>query len=132
MKPRKIVSFDEMVRLQRKVIDVLAKNHWVEILRLGRGSIRRPKPGIRFCVLLGTTHIGRKSIRSSVNCSMEFAKIPGLMVFMQSPPLITLGQNEGRSQYSVALQDADFAELYKWAPVARSQAALHPRADEYL
>jgi multidrug efflux pump subunit AcrB len=54
---------------------------------------------------------------------MEFAKIPGLMVFMQSPPLITLGQNEGRSQYSVALQDADLQELYHWAPVL--EAKLH-------
>jgi HAE1 family hydrophobic/amphiphilic exporter-1 len=53
----------------------------------------------------------------------EFMKIPGLMVFLQSPPLITLGQNEGRSQYSVALQDADTAELYKWAPIL--EAKLH-------
>jgi multidrug efflux pump subunit AcrB len=45
------------------------------------------------------------------------------MVFLQVPPLITLGQNEGRSQYSVALQDADVEALYKWAPIV--EAKLH-------
>ena len=48
------------------------------------------------------------------------------MVFMQSPPLITLGQNEGRSQYSVALQDADLQELYKWAPVLEGKLHTIP------
>ena len=32
------------------------------------------------------------------------------------PPLINIGQGEGRAQYSVALQDADTASLYKWTP----------------
>ena len=53
----------------------------------------------------------------------EFAKIPGLMVFLQIPPLISLGQNEGRAQYSLALEDADTSELFKWAPVL--EAKLH-------
>jgi HAE1 family hydrophobic/amphiphilic exporter-1 len=47
----------------------------------------------------------------------EFAQqIPGLGVFLQVPPLLTLGQNESHFQYSMALQDADTDELYRWAP----------------
>src|SRR5205823_5460495 len=63
---------------------------------------------------------------------MQFMQIPGLMVFLQSPPLITLGQNEGRSQYSVALQDADTVELYKWAPILEAKLHSIPKlADIY-
>jgi multidrug efflux pump subunit AcrB len=32
------------------------------------------------------------------------------------PPLINIGQGEGRAQYSMALQDTDTANLYKWTP----------------
>ncbi len=49
------------------------------------------------------------------------------MVFLQSPPLVTLGQNEGRAQYSVALEDADTAELYKWAPVLETKLRSIPQ-----
>jgi HAE1 family hydrophobic/amphiphilic exporter-1 len=49
------------------------------------------------------------------------------MVFLQSPPLVTLGQNEGRAQYSVALQDADTTELYKWAPVLEAKLRSIPQ-----
>ncbi len=46
-----------------------------------------------------------------------FAQIPGLMVFLRIPPLLTLGQGEGRSQYSVALEAAETSTLYKWSPL---------------
>ena len=116
------VSFDEMVRLQKKVIDVLAKNHWVEFYGSGVGAFAGQNQGFAFVSLRHDPD--RPKVNQIIGqLQMEFAKIPGLMVFMQSPPLITLGQNEGRSQYSVALQDADLQELYKWAPVL--EAKLH-------
>jgi HAE1 family hydrophobic/amphiphilic exporter-1 len=49
------------------------------------------------------------------------------MVFLQAPPLITLGQNEGRSQYSLALQGPDTAELYKWAPKLEAKLRSLPQ-----
>jgi HAE1 family hydrophobic/amphiphilic exporter-1 len=56
----------------------------------------------------------------------EFAGIPGLVVFLRVPPLLTLGQNEGRSQYSVALQDAETNTLYKWAPLLEQKLRTLP------
>jgi len=115
-------SFDEMVRLQTKVIDVLAKNPWIETYGSGVGGFTGQNQGFAFIALKDDPH--RPKVNQVIGqLQMEFAKIPGLMVFMQSPPLLTLGQNEGRSQYSVALQDADLQELYKWAPVL--EAKLH-------
>jgi hydrophobe/amphiphile efflux-1 (HAE1) family protein len=116
------VSFDEMVRLQSQVNNVLAKNPWVETYGSGLGAFAGQNQGFVFVAVKDNPH--RPKINQIIGqLQMEFAKIPGLMVFMQSPPLITLGQNEGRSQYSVALQDADLQELFKWAPVL--EAKLH-------
>ena len=81
-------------------------------------------PGFFFRVQAGTQ--SPKVTEIIAQLQKEFAKIPGLMVFLQSPPLITLGQNEGRSQYSLALQDADLDELYKWAPVLEDKLRAIP------
>ena len=117
-------SFDKMVALQQQVNDVVAKNPWVDMYGsgVGAGPSANQNSGFMFVGLKEDKH--RPKVNAVIGqLEQEFMKIPGLMVFLQSPPLITLGQNEGRSQYSVALQDADTTELYKWAPVL--EAKLH-------
>ena len=59
-----------------------------------------------------------------------FAKIPGLMAFLRVPPLINIGQGEGRAQYSVALEDAETSNLYKWAPKLEAKLNSLPAVDE--
>ncbi len=116
-------SFEEMVRLQQKVNAIVSKNPWVETFGSGTGGFTpQQNQGFAF---IGFKHDKRRPKANVIIGELEqqFMKIPGLMVFLQVPPLITLGQNEGRSQYSVALQDADTAELYKWAPIL--EAKLH-------
>ena len=115
-------SFNEMVRLQTKVNSIVRKNPWVDFYVSGTGGFAGQNQGFLFINLKNDKH--RPKVNAIIGqLEMQFMQIPGLMVFLQSPPLITLGQNEGRSQYSVALQDADTAELYKWAPVL--EAKLH-------
>ncbi len=114
-------SFDEMVRLQTEVNHIIQKNPWVDSYGAGVG-MGGQNQGFMFMDLKHDKH--RPKVNTIIaQLEQQFAKIPGLMVFLQSPPLITLGQNEGRSEYSVALQDADTSELYKWAPVL--EARLH-------
>jgi len=115
-------SFDEMVRLQEKVNTVLKKSRWIETYGSGTGGFSGQNQGFIFVMFKTDPHRPKGNVILA-QLQQEFAKIPGLMVFLQQPPLITLGQNEGRSQYSVALQDADTAELYKWAPIV--EAKLH-------
>ena len=62
-------------------------------------------------------------MRSSPNCSRDSPRFPALWRSFDVPPLINIGQGEGRAQYSVALQDAETADLYKWAP--KLQAKLN-------
>jgi HAE1 family hydrophobic/amphiphilic exporter-1 len=115
-------SFDEMVRLQTKINNVVRKNPWIDFYVSGTGGFAGQNQGFLFVNLKNDKH--RPKVNGIIGqLEMQFMQIPGLMVFLQSPPLITLGQNEGRSQYSVALQDADTVELYKWAPIL--EAKLH-------
>jgi HAE1 family hydrophobic/amphiphilic exporter-1 len=109
-------SFDEMLRLQKQVNAVIRNNPWVESFGSGIGGFAGGQ-NAGFAFLNAKQDPHRPKMTEIIGqLQREFSKIPGLMVFMQSPPLITLGQNEGRSQYSLALQDADLDELYRWAP----------------
>ncbi len=115
-------SFDEMVRLQEQVNAILRKNPWIDTWGSGTGSFVGQNQGFVFVAFKDAKNRPPANVIIG-QLEAQFMKIPGLMVFLQVPPLIPLGQNEGRSQYSVALQDADTAELYKWAPVL--EAKLH-------
>jgi len=43
-------------------------------------------------------------------------KIPGLNAYLRKGEYVDLGENEGRSQYSAALESSDAEQLYRWAP----------------
>ncbi len=118
-------SFDEMVRLQSQVNQVIAKNPWVESFGSGTGGFSGQNQGFEFINFKSDKHRPNASILLA-QMQQDFAKIPGIVVFLQIPPLITLGQNEGRSEYSLALQDADTKELFKWAPVLEQKLNTVP------
>jgi hydrophobe/amphiphile efflux-1 (HAE1) family protein len=109
------VSFDKMVHLQEQVNKVLASNPWIDSWGSGTGGFMGSNQGFLFV----SFKEGKRPPAPAIIGQLEaqFMRIPGLMVFLQEPPLIPLGQNEGMAQYSLALQDADTQELYKWAPV---------------
>jgi HAE1 family hydrophobic/amphiphilic exporter-1 len=47
----------------------------------------------------------------------KLTAIPGMKVYLQNLPLIRIGGRLTKSEYQYTLQDADTAELYRWAPV---------------
>ena len=46
----------------------------------------------------------------------KMAAIPGLMVFMQNPPPITVSGQNSPSAYQMTLQSVNLKEIYEWAP----------------
>ncbi|MBV9267583.1 MAG: efflux RND transporter permease subunit, partial [Acidobacteriaceae bacterium] len=116
-------SFDEMVRIQKNIDTVVAKSPWVDYYGSGTGNFVGQNQGFVFMVFKQNSHRPKAQLISQQLMGQMMMTIPGVMVFLQVPPLITLGQNEGRAQYSVALQDANTAELYQWAP--KLEAKLH-------
>jgi hydrophobe/amphiphile efflux-1 (HAE1) family protein len=118
-------SYDEMVRLEEQVNKVIMANPWVQSFGGGTGGFGGQNQGFAFVNFKTDKHRPNAAVILG-QLQQQFAKIPGLVVFMQMPPLITLGQNEGRSEYSLALQDADTKELFKWAPVLEQKLDTIP------
>ncbi len=115
-------SFHEMVNLQSQVNAVLAKNPYIDTYGAGTGGFTDQNQGFMFMAFKDPKHRPKAQVVLA-GLQAQLMKIPGLMVFVQLPPLITLGQNETHSEYSVALQDPDTSELFKWAPIL--EAKLH-------
>ncbi len=122
-------SFDEMVRQQRQVLNIVSKNPWTQIYVGGTGGFTGQNQGFMF-VSLKNDPKRPKADAIIGQLQQQFAALPGVMVFLQVPPLLTLGQGEGRSAYSVALQDADTEELYQWAPKMEAKLRSIPELQD--
>ncbi len=122
-------SFEEMVRLQQKANAIISKNPWVETFGSGTPMGAGQNSGFIFAGFKEDKH--RPPAGAIIGqLQKQFATIPGLMVFLQQRPLITLGQNESRAQYSLALQDADVTELYQWAPRLEAKLRAIPQLQD--
>jgi hydrophobe/amphiphile efflux-1 (HAE1) family protein len=107
-------SSDEMNRLQRQALDIVRRNPWVE--DYGGGTNDSPQNNGFLFLLFKDDPKRPRETELLAQLQQQFAAIPGLNVFLQAPPPLSLGQNESRYQYSIALQDADADELYRWSP----------------
>ncbi len=117
-------SYEEMVRLQEQVLNTVKSNPSIGAFGAGTGGFGDQNTGFMFLHLKEGKRPDANAIIAQLQ--QKFADIPGLTVFLRVPPLITLGQNEGRSQYSVALEDAETANLIKWAPVLEQKLRTLP------
>ena len=128
------ISFDEMVRHQQEVADVVGKDPNVAGLSSNVGG----GPGG------GGLNQGRITIdlkpRKERTLSVDqiiaelrpkVAQIPGVRVYMVNQPPINLGGQQGaRSLYQFTLQDTDTAELYRWAPVFETKVRDLPGIED--
>jgi multidrug efflux pump subunit AcrB len=108
-------SYLEMLKLQRQASEVVHANPWVQSVASGTGGMTGQNQGFMFIMFKDDP---RRPPADQIIAQLQqgFAKIPGLFVFLRVPPLINIGQGEGRAQYSLALQDTNTANLYAWTP----------------
>jgi len=118
------ISFEEMMRHQQQAVEIL----WSDPNVLGAMS-SVGSGGARGGVNQGTFRIALKprSQRLSIDeviteLRRKFARIPGLNVFLQNRPILTIGGLVTKAQYQYTLQDTDPEELYGTA--TRLQDAL--------
>jgi len=119
-------SFDETVRLQAQVRDIVKKNPYVSQFGTGINAQSNGFLFVHFIDIHKRPHI----TKIIADLQKEFAQIPGFNVFLQPPPMLTLGQTESRYQYSVALQDAETSVLYQWAPKLEAKLRTLPSIAE--
>jgi HAE1 family hydrophobic/amphiphilic exporter-1 len=110
------ISFDEMVRRQHAVFDVVGRDPDIASYGTGIGGNRPINTGF---VILGLKPLGeRKSSADEVITRLrpQLAKVPGIQLFLQASQDLNVGGRTSRTQYQYTVQDSDINELNEWAP----------------
>ncbi len=110
------VSFDEMVRLQHKLTDVINRDPAVASWGAFIGGGRPINNGF---VVLGLKPRDQRSVSADqiiTRLRPQLAQVPGATLFLQASQDINVGGRTSRTQYQYTLQDSDLDELNAWAP----------------
>ncbi|MEQ1871763.1 MAG: efflux RND transporter permease subunit [Vicinamibacterales bacterium] len=127
------IGYDEMLRHQRMVADVLMKDPNVStlVVVVGQGGPNSSMNNARVIVDLKPRHERSMSVDQIIaSLRPKMAAIPGMRVFMVNQPPISLGERFGRTAYTLTLQDSDSEELYKWAPVFEQKMRSMPNFED--
>jgi multidrug efflux pump subunit AcrB len=110
------ISFDEMVRRQHALLDVVARDPDVASYGTGLGGSRPINNGF---VIIGLKPRDERSATADqiiTRLRPQLAKVPGATLFMQAAQDLNVGGRTSRTQYQYTLQDSDIDELNAWAP----------------
>jgi hydrophobic/amphiphilic exporter-1 (mainly G- bacteria), HAE1 family len=116
------ISFDEMVRRQRLLTNVLEHDPDIASYGTGIGGNRPVNNGF---VIIGLKPRNERSATADqiiTRLRPQLAKVPGATLFMQAAQDLNVGGRTSRTQYQYTLQDSNIDELNEWAP--RLLAAL--------
>jgi hydrophobe/amphiphile efflux-1 (HAE1) family protein len=115
-------SFERMVAYGQEVNKILATVPWMESNLSG---VESQNSGWLHINLVKDKHRPNvKVIMSDLQKRLD--RIPGLNVYLRQGDFLSLGQSEGRSQYSASLQGPDAEELYRWAPRLKAKLQSLP------
>src|SRR5580658_2355175 len=110
------VSFDEMVRRQHKLLDVVARDPDIASYGTGLGGTRPLNNGF---VVIGLKPRDERSATADqiiTRLRPQLAQVPGATLFLQAAQDLNIGGRTTRTQYQYTLQDSDINELNDWAP----------------
>jgi hydrophobic/amphiphilic exporter-1 (mainly G- bacteria), HAE1 family len=110
------ISFEEMVRRQHLVTDVISKDPDIASYGTGIGGNRPLNNG--FVIIGLKPRDERKSDADQIITRLrpQLAKVPGIQLFIQAAQDLNVGGRTSRTQYQYTLQDSDINELNEWAP----------------
>jgi hydrophobe/amphiphile efflux-1 (HAE1) family protein len=110
------VSFEEMVRLQHQLTDVVAADPDVLAWVTGVGGNRPLNNG--FVAISLKPRGERKATADQVIARLraKIAQVPGATLYLQAAQDLNIGGRLSRTQYQYTLQDPDLDELNAWAP----------------
>jgi HAE1 family hydrophobic/amphiphilic exporter-1 len=108
------VSFDEMVRHQQQVAEIIKKNPNIASLQSSVGGTSNNTG--RFFLLLKPSS-QRKATPEQIIQQLrpQMAAVPGINVYLQNPSTINIGGIVSKSQYQYTLQGTEANELYQTA-----------------
>jgi HAE1 family hydrophobic/amphiphilic exporter-1 len=110
------VSFDSMIKIQEKVMDIISKNPNVKTFNasLGASGSTQTLNNGRFFVRLQPPEIRKDSIDKVIDqLRNEFAKLSEAKIFMQVVQNLRTGGQLAKSQYLYTIQGTQLKELYE-------------------
>jgi HAE1 family hydrophobic/amphiphilic exporter-1 len=110
------ISFEEMVRRQHQLLDIVSRDPDVASYGTGLGGSRPLNNG--FVVIGLKPWSERNSTADQVinRLRPQLAQVPGATLFMQAAQDLNVGGRTSRTQYQYTLQDSNIDELNEWAP----------------
>jgi HAE1 family hydrophobic/amphiphilic exporter-1 len=121
------ISFDSMVRHQEAVNKVIAADPAVEsyMSAVGQIGIAGANSGIVFLRLAPRSQ--RPGVQTVIQrLEPKLIQIPGIVTFLQNPPVINIGGRLTKNLYQYTLQEPDIQELYHWAPLVEARLRSLP------
>jgi len=118
------ISFEDMVRHQQAVADIIGHDPNVDSFMSsagGRGG-GSSNSGSLMMRLKSRSERTLSADQVIQQLRAKLAKVPGIQVYMQVPPLIQIGGRMSRALYQFTLQCPDTEQLYEYAP--RLEAAM--------
>jgi hydrophobic/amphiphilic exporter-1 (mainly G- bacteria), HAE1 family len=108
------ISFESMARHQKAVAEVVRSHPAVDYVG---AFVPAGNQGVFFARMKPLSERTMSVDEIIDDLRPKVAAIPGIMVFMQNPPPITVsGQQGPSSAYQLTLQSVNLNELYEWAP----------------
>ncbi|HEX4027216.1 MAG TPA: efflux RND transporter permease subunit [Rhizomicrobium sp.] len=108
------VSFDSMVRMQRRMAEIAQRDPNVQAVVSSVGS-GGPRNGTNTgSMLLKLTDLDKRKLSADEiiqELRPKLQSIPGINAYMQNPPSIRVGGHSSKSTYQYTLQDTDQDEL---------------------
>jgi hydrophobe/amphiphile efflux-1 (HAE1) family protein len=122
------ISFEEMRRHQDEAARVLWSDPNIDgaMSSVGSGGARGGSNQGSFRITLKPRDERLSVDQVMAELRRKFAQIPGLNVFVQNRPVITIGGLISKAQYQYTLRDADTKELYDAATRLRAALAKTP------
>ena len=125
------ISFDDMVRHQLQIAEITMAEPGIASVSHNVGLVgNNPAGGVntgRLFVEMEPREQRDRSVDEVIaSLRPKLAQVPGIRAFPVNPPTINLGGGGNRPIYQFTLQDADTAELYRWAPVLEDRIRTIP------
>ena len=122
------ISFEEMSRHQSEAAQIIWNDPNVQgaMSSVGSGGARGGSNQGSFTIVLKPRSERLPIDQVMAELRRKFARIPGLNVYVQNRPPITIGGLVSKAQYQYTLQDSDTQELYASATRLKDALAKTP------
>ena len=127
------ISFNDMVRHQQSVADIVAKDSNVESFMsfVGPGGTRvGSNSGFMFIRLKPRDQRRLDADGVIQELRPKVSQVPGIMMFLQNPPPVRIGGQLTKAQYQFTLQSPDTDELYKAIPIMQEKMRAIPELQD--